>query len=197
MGAQAVPNQPQGTQAGGQHQGPPTNLLGSAGHQPGQLFTVLGVCRFGQVCGHIQRRLAGVVKRAVHPQNAGILQTTGVGKPAEFGVRPQCGRRKNPGTVHRLHGLRRNTLRILGTAGRHFEQTCFHGLGNVEWRLDQPQLCAHVHPPHSRATAGRGKTGAPVGKLHSAFVQATKIRGHFTHRVECPHGLFTRGVDGV
>jgi len=126
-----------------------------------------------ETTGQVQPGLAGVVERAAEARNAGILQATGLGEPAEPGIVAQRGRREYPGGG-------------AGALGR--KQPGTYGLRDVQRRLHQPQLRTRIHPAHAARLAGLGETGGAVGQCRDPLGQPHEIRADLAHGIEALPG---------
>ena len=128
-----------------------------------------GLTGFGEVLRHIDGGLNSVVKRTAHAQDLRAGQTAGLGEPAQLVIVAQGGRSKNPG------------FGPLRTAAQHLG---LNRLGNVQRRLDQPQLRADFQPPHRAGLAGPCKVLQALTELNRSFLQTRKVRGQLTHTVQ-------------
>ncbi|MCY1517565.1 hypothetical protein D9M68_522510 [compost metagenome] len=173
--------------------------------QLGHLLAVRGIVGLRKGPRHVDRRLRGVVERTLHAQHFSIAQAAGFGEPAQRRVVTQRGGGEDPGAAAVFLRRRRDgaVLRVflvvaVGQVGLHglvgqLEHPLAHRIGDVERRLDQPQLRADIDPAHRVEFARLRETRRALGELARALVQAHEVGRDLAHRVQ-PVGGQHEGV---
>ena len=180
---EGIANGAQGLECGGQHQRAPAQRLGGQRNPLRHAAAVGRIRRRWQLTRHIQGRLSGIVKRTGHAKDACILQSRSFSEPGQGLISTQRRRRENPRPAHVCGRLFRPGFALRGFCGRR-QNPGAHGICNVQRRLDQAQLVAHIEPTYRIGLTRARKPGQPCQQCTATFVQALQIGRYFAHRVQ-------------